>query len=79
MAATAPAAAAATAAPEEKNECVKVVVRMRPMNSDERERGEERAVDIDTKAGSVSVRIKYVLPPNHAFTEMSHYNPRNPK
>ncbi len=55
--ASASAAAAGAPAVEEKNECVKVVVRMRPFNSMERERGEACACDIDTATGSVRVRL----------------------
>ena len=55
-------AASGAPAVEEKNECVKVVVRMRPFNSMERERGEACACDIDTASGSVRVRLDAAAP-----------------
>lgn len=45
---------------EDKGECVRVIVRMRPMNSKEKERNEPTCVSIDTKSGRVNVR-KYVF------------------
>eukprot|EP00455_Lapot_gusevi_P025171 TRINITY_DN2641_c0_g2_i1.p1 TRINITY_DN2641_c0_g2~~TRINITY_DN2641_c0_g2_i1.p1 ORF type:complete len:781 (-),score=158.43 TRINITY_DN2641_c0_g2_i1:50-2308(-) len=39
----------------ERNECVKVVVRVRPFNSFEKEAGETKAVEVNTATGSVVV------------------------
>jgi hypothetical protein len=46
---------------EEKNECVKVVVRMRPFNQKEKDEQEQRGCSVDTKTGSVSVLRSHLI------------------
>ena len=38
------------------SECVKVVVRCRPLNQKEVEKNHERVVDMDVKLGQISIR-----------------------
>ena len=52
--------------PEPNNECVKVMVRSRPMNQKEYNNGSEQCVEIDKTVNQVILHSKEV--PERAFT-----------
>ncbi|KAL4225445.1 Kinesin-like protein kif3c [Mactra antiquata] len=54
----------------QKSECVKVVVRCRPLSDKEKQKGYERVVDMNTKRGTIEIRNPKLPPsdPKKTFT-----------